>query len=30
MLQQSAASMTLYKSRHLFSHFIIATILEKY
>jgi len=28
-LNQSAASMTLYKPRHSFSHFILATILEK-
>jgi len=27
---QSAASMTLYKPRHSFPHFILATILEKY
>jgi len=28
-LNQSAASMTLYKSRYSFPHFILATILEK-
>jgi len=28
-LNQSAASMTLYKPRHSFSHFILAAILEK-
>jgi len=28
-LNQSAASMTLYKPQHLISHFILAIILEK-
>jgi len=28
VLNQSAASMTLYKPQHSFSHFILATILE--
>jgi len=28
-LNQSAASMTQYKPRHSFSHFILATILKK-